>query len=740
MNLSKTFIKRIMAEVPSDTTIGTETYNDSEWYTGSTYASLIDTPDFMKTHLYRTVAESTFTDTSFGGHIVVNPPYGFTSYADVSVGQSTLFREKDYVEKPSVNIGMGRYYAEAIDNNMHTSTLYLTPGRPNFTSFLGYYMNAVDYGKLVASRGGSLLWYNLGRAYGAKLLVTGALGRASFFTRFFFRYSWFMIGLTALSTLKELALGFNDSNYYSMTPTPHTHLMSANAILAGLVAERGFIHPIVPNITKHLTKTYKPDEKKKYGSPVFFDGEDTKELQRLMPSLFKENGMISLPAYIARPMVKYLEYRKATEALLESRVDKALSGQGIVLFKKDDRPIDSGDWNPNSTTVPTISFEEHLKHLNDIGQGAKIDAEIQSAVNKLTDNDKIDTTSDNTDDVNDFKFGDAPYEADGSIKTSDPDIKNAKDKAITALETQKVIVKDGLSQIAFHVDYQGGQSDTFSNTFKDIPAKSALNTVTGAVRDIRFNFSDGNIVNDAVTKIIGSARDVAMGVATEVTAGISNVVAGTLLGAYFDMPQMWNDSNTQLHSHTFKMTLGGPYGNPLSLVRDIDIPLSLLLAFALPNEVGRSAYTSPFLTSAFMRGGCNIKLGMFKSLTIKRSTGGLKHTRFGVPLQLEVSFEIVDLEPMLRAPISNGLFGALDILADEQNAVSRYIGVIAGRSYHSDKFRSRRAVVKASASLFGASVVVSPESLTLLAMDNMLGRFITALNTDESLITAYDNN
>ena len=737
MNLDKTLIKRVMPEVSSNKSIKHDTYSDSEWYTGGAYASLTETPDFMKTHLYRSVATSTFTDTSFGGHIVVNPPYGFTSYADVAVGQSTLYRDKDYVERPSINIGMGRYYAEAIDNNAHTSTLFLTHGRPSFTSFLGYYMNAVDYGKLVASRGGSLVWYNIGRAYGAKLLVSGALGRAGFFTRFFFRFSWFMIALTALSVLKKLALGFHDSNYYSMTPTPHQHLMSANAILASLVAERGFIHPIVKDVTKHTSLEIKDETAKKYGSPVFFDGEDTKELQKLMPSLFMENGMISLPNYIARPMHKYLEYKKAMDKLLNSRVDKALSGKGVVLFTKNDKPIDEGDWNPNATETPTISFEEHLDNLKKIDQGVDIDAEIEQAVGKLTEDAKIDTVEDNTStETADVKFGDAPY--DGDTDKDDPDVKKAEEKALSAIDMYNVIVKDGLAQVGYRVEYVGDQTDTFSNSFKDIPAKSALNTVTGAVRDIRFNFNDGNIINDTISSVIGSARDVAFGAADTVTAGISNVVAGALLGAYFDMPQMWNDSTTQLHKHTFKMTLGGPYGNALSLMRDIDIPLSLLLAGALPNEVGRSAYSSPFLTSAFMRGVCNIKLGMFESLSIRRNTGGLKHTRYGVPLQIEVTFTIVDLEPLLRTPLSSGMFGALDILADEQSGLSRYIGMIAGRSYHSDKFKSRRAAIKASATMFGASVYTSPTSLTLMGMDNMLGRFITALNTDESLITAYD--
>ena len=736
MNLNKSLIKRIMPEVPRSTTIKKNKLTDEHWYTGSGYASLIETPDFMKVHLYRSVAESTFTDTSFGGHIVVNPPYGFTSYADLPLRQSSLFRNQDFVERPSINIGMGRYYAEAIDNTGKSSTLYLRHGRPKFSSFLSYYMNAVDYGKLVATRGGSLIWYNLGRAYGAKLLATGALGRTSFFTRFFFRYSWFMIALTSLSLLKELALGFNDANYYEMSPTPHNHLMAANSILAALVAERGFIHPIVPSVTKHSSIHYKSEDDKKYGSPVMFDGTDTKELQQLMPSLFKENGMISLPSYIARPMHMYLEYRKSMEKLLNSRVDKALSGQNVVLFTSDDRPIDEGDWNPNATTIPTVSFEEHLDHLKEIGQGAKVDLEIEKAVNKVGSDAPIASTKDNEESET-FTLGDPPY-VNGDIKKPDPDIKKAKEDSISALEMLKVITKDGLSQVAYRVDYIGESSDTFSNTFKDIPAKSAINSVTGAVRDIRFNFSDGNLISSTISDVIGAARDVAMGAADTVTAGISNVVASALLGAFFEFPQMWDDSSVQLDTHSFSMTLGGPYGNALSLMRDIDIPLSLILAAVLPSEVGRSAYASPFLTSAYVRGVCNIELGMLRSLTIKRNTGGLKHTRDGVPLQLEISFDIVDLAPLIKAPVSSGIFGALDILADETSGMSRYIGVLSGRSYHSDKFVTRRAAVKASAALFGASIYTAPESLALLASDNMLGRFITGLQSDESLITAYD--
>lgn len=92
-----------------------------------------------------------YTDSSIGGSNFINPPPQFNRYSDI---RDPGFRNDTYKTTLGIanyNLGMGRYYSEAIDDN--NQVIHLSFGHPEFNSltqfFTGFYN--VSAGRLARS-------------------------------------------------------------------------------------------------------------------------------------------------------------------------------------------------------------------------------------------------------------------------------------------------------------------------------------------------------------------------------------------------------------------------------------------------------------------------------------------------------------------------------------------------------------------------------------------------------------
>jgi hypothetical protein len=98
-----------------------------------------------------------------------------------------------------------------------------------------------------------------------------------------------------------------------------------------------------------------------------------------------------------------------------------------------------------------------------------------------------------------------------------------------------------------------------------------------------------------------------------------------------------------------------PYGNPVSQIINLYIPLAMLLAGALPLAKGRQSYTPPFICEVYDRGRCQSPLAIIDSLSVTRGTGNLGFTNEGRALGIDVTFTVADLSSLVYLPISQGL-------------------------------------------------------------------------------------
>lgn len=250
--------------------------------------------------------------------------------------------------------------------------------------------------------------------------------------------------------------------------------------------------------------------------------------------------------------------------------------------------------------------------------------------------------------------------------------------------------KQGAQFAVFKVDHVGSVQESFANSVVESDLSNKFNSVSSQAREARFTFAEGNVtdnvIGNAVESLAGAVTDIARGALDGATFGLFSALEGLMGSGFINIPKHWQSSNVSLPKITYTMQLVSPYGNVVSQMQNIFIPLSMLLAGVLPLATGKQSYTSPFLVQIFDRGRCQVRLGMIESVSITRGTTNLPFTVTGNPLGIDVSFSIVDLSTIMHMPVSTGkIFGA-DTNMDEDNILMDYLAVLAGQDMYSQLY------------------------------------------------------
>lgn len=218
-------------------------------------------------------------------------------------------------------------------------------------------------------------------------------------------------------------------------------------------------------------------------------------------------------------------------------------------------------------------------------------------------------------------------------------------------------LEDGAAFVTFRVDNQGEVSESFSNQTGESPLASTLKGVSSAARQAKFSYANGKVAD------IPFVGEVARRIGDLVRGGLEEIQMSGLLAiggsAFADIPKIWEDSSVELPTASYTIELRSPYGSPMARFQNLIVPLSMLLAGAIPLATGKQSYTSPFICELYSQGRQQIRLGMVESLSITRGTGNVGWTRNGEPLGIDVALTVVDMSSIMSMPISSN-FGVLD--------------------------------------------------------------------------------
>lgn len=628
---------------------------DSSWVKQSFMLTDAAQADAGMRRRFLTTAAFKFTDTTIGGNFAINAPPQFTRYADLKMGGNRASQHKPGTVRARIDQshGMGRYYSESIDDNAQHVVMRF--GVPEFNSLTTFFGNFYDASASSLARTGRAdrAFYSAGRAAGFLLALP---------------FAPLILGGRIIRFFSAIP----PSKYYYLKPTMPLYWNAVNTMVNGIAVNMGVVPRVLSN-----------EQKRVYGNKEEYGPDTIKSYHELLPDIITERGAIDVYALATRAQRLANVYNEALMAAMDKGDNETTIRQSMQEFVQ--RMLTGQLKTPASRGI-----DEYIKSYADLSQNKPVAKGQESGAEQLPT-----TTSKDGEPLT------SRGHYDGIVTSAVNAVKGAAESVSSSVTGSNWAQffegerRDGSNFVTFKVDYSGTASESFSNSTKESEIAQKINSMSSAARSTRFNFAEGNIGNDFISQaaegVLGAVKEFAMGTLNSVHLSGLASLAGS---AFVDIPKTWDSSTANLPRADYTIELRSPYGNKLSRLTNLYIPLAMLLAGALPLGAGKHAYTSPFICEMYCRGRAAIRLGMIDSLSITRGTGNLGWSQDGEPLGIDVSFSVVDLSTIMHMPIAAS-FSTTDALvaqatASAANAVlgdgagDAAAGVLLNSSYDDD--------------------------------------------------------
>ena len=265
---------------------------------------------------------------------------------------------------------------------------------------------------------------------------------------------------------------------------------------------------------------------------------------------------------------------------------------------------------------------------------------------------------------------------------------------------------DGSQFATFRVEYGGPVQESWSSSTVESDISSKFNQLSAQGRAASFSFANGNIDGGPLSAITGLINGVATGLADALhISGIASLAGA----AFVDIPHHWDNSAVNLPQMSYTMKLISPYGNAMSQMMDLYIPMAMLLAGALPISTGKQSYASPFLLELYDQGRAQTRLGIIDSLTFVRGTSNLGFNRNKQFMSVDVSFSVKDLSSVMHMPLSSGFsLNPLKGVFDEDTVYSDYLHVLSNATLGQNIYPMRKLRENLNVKAMSVRALTSP--------------------------------
>jgi hypothetical protein len=511
--------------------------------------------------------------------------------------------------------GLGRYYSEAFDDN--AQLIHMRFGVPEFNSMSQFMTGFYDSGAGQLARTGKApsAFFRIGQA----IALVGAV------------VAWPVFAIRYLGAAYRFLANKPSSKYYFLKPTMALYWNAVTNITN------------IISVNKGISPRKKIDQSP-FSANYATDPEMLKNISGLIPDLFSPDGTINVYAVANRAQrlarqnikrIKDIAERETLEGFVSGMDDLTKSSitldttNGIGSFRKFYLKWFTSH-EGKEKRISEFKAEE-AKNLGTDGYGNHVDPADQGPIEKL------------------WEFLSAELD-------------------------------DGSAFATFRVNSTGSVSESFSNSVGESEIAGKINSMSASSRSTNFNFAGGNLIGGAVGAVVGSVVEAAKDTVAGVASGFDIAGVAALAGsAFVDIPKFWQQSTASLPRANYTVNLRSPYGNPISQLVNIDIPLAMLLAAALPISTGKQSYNSPFILELYDQGRCQTRLGMIDSLSVTRGVGNLGFNNDGKALGVDVSFSIVDMSSIMHMPITEGFnFTEMALGAAAGGLVAGPVGALAG--------------------------------------------------------------
>lgn len=540
-----------------------------------------------------------YTDTTPGGSHCINPPPQFTRFADPKAG--TRFAGSK---------GLGIQYSEAIDD--HSQIIHMRFGVPQFNSMSQFFTNFYNTGASTLARTGrdpNGIMYNIGRAAFAVVAVA------------FWPLAAIHLAGVALRFITEKP----STKYYYLKPTMPTYWQVVSTIVNQIAVNKGIIQRQISQPAASGKDPLQGDPNWNAGSDLAngyqFDQGGLQAMNNLamqmqLPDIFMPGGGIDVYAMANRAKrLEQAQIRAYYAALNDSQGALDIGAQIENIFSPSAMLTDGSK----------MGFLTYLDKWRQTpaGQSSSAETALSSDSNNDGSTEAIDANVDSLKSLGDF------YQAE---------------------------LDDGGAFVSFRVNQTGPVTDTFGNQAADSELANRINSMSSQSRSTRFDIENGDISDNVFMRAAGHALDGLKDIVSGVADGFHISGLAALGGsAFVDIPKHWQAASAQLSRSTYTINLVSPYGNPISQLINLYIPLAMLIAGALPLATGQQSYTSPFLCELYDRGRCQIRLGMIDTLSVTRGTSNMPFDDTGNPMAIDISFSVLDLSNLVYLPITQGM-------------------------------------------------------------------------------------
>lgn len=234
--------------------------------------------------------------------------------------------------------------------------------------------------------------------------------------------------------------------------------------------------------------------------------------------------------------------------------------------------------------------------------------------------------------------------------------------------------------VGFRVEKTTDASETISNQTGENELKGILNSGVQSREKIKQFTADGNLSDRnplfrTIEAVVGGISNIASGIASSFDiSGLGGLTHGT---GHYDIPDVWKESS---YSANFNFTtkLTSHYCDRVSIFQNCYVPLCMILAAALPRQVGKNTYIQPFFCRGMCKGRFAVSYGIIDSVSITRGNAEYGWTEEGFPTTINVSWSIKDLSPLVFVAVNGDMGkGFMDIFRSNTNMME-YLSTLGG--------------------------------------------------------------
>lgn len=268
--------------------------------------------------------------------------------------------------------------------------------------------------------------------------------------------------------------------------------------------------------------------------------------------------------------------------------------------------------------------------------------------------------------------------------------------------------------VQFYVDPDSGVSESMSNSSEASAFKGLFDTGSSFLKELQFIGGTGNVdVQSALTSFSSAAGSYLSGLVptNDFTSPIKRILGlggNVLKGENIIMPDIYT-SSTYTKSYSLTIVLKNLYGNRFGYYMEILVPILHLMALSFPSQASANSYKAPPIIKAFIPGVFSCNLGLISGITIDKSVSNESWTVDGLPNEVTVRLDIVDLYSSLTiSPSTHPLLFA------HNSSLVDYLSVSCGLDIMRPNFKKKFSM---ASSAIVSNIVDTPSNLVNRATD-----------------------